>query len=203
MLDHRDGADYVMLTVDMEETVEMPTTQDLCSLDLGWDNPLPEEMKEEQSRAVYNNKCKTVSEVEETVQKKECKQVEEQVCRNVPKMECQDVPEVVERQVPHEVCWDEAEKSCHDVPRKVCHQVPQEECEDVQDQVTREVCVDKEKEELAGKLGLEIDAETAKNEDVDDNLSGGTEVEVCEMIEDTTVVDGKYRVHHQDPELHP
>ena len=58
-----------MLTVDTERNVEVPTTQDLCSLDLGWDNNLPEEMKLEQSRAAYNNKCKTVSEVEETVQK--------------------------------------------------------------------------------------------------------------------------------------
>ncbi|MCP4995043.1 MAG: hypothetical protein GY934_14860, partial [Gammaproteobacteria bacterium] len=50
--------------------------------------------------------------------------------------------------------------------------------------------------ELAGKLGLVIDAETARKiaEDgyVDDNLSGGTEEEVCEMIGETTVVDGKY-----------
>merc|ERR1711940_210093 len=98
VLDHRGGADRVML---------------------------PEEMREEQSRAVYN-KCNTVFEVVETVQDKECKQVEEQVCRNVPKMEYQDVPEVVERQVPHEVCWDEAEESRHDVPREVCHQVPRD-----------------------------------------------------------------------------
>merc|ERR1719318_2172562 len=80
----------------------------------------------EQSRAVYNER-KTVSEAEETVQDKECKQVEEQVCRNVPKMEYQDVPEVVERQVLHEACWGEAEESRHDAPREVCHQVPQEE----------------------------------------------------------------------------
>ena len=134
VLDCRDGADCVVLTVDTEKTVEMLTTQDLCNLDLGWDNPLPEEMKE-QSRAVYNE-CKTVSEVVETVQDKECKQVEEKVCRNVPKMECQDTPEEVERQVPHEVCWDEAEKSCHDVPREVCHQVPR----DVSTVVTENVC---------------------------------------------------------------
>ena len=50
---------------------------------------------------------------------------------------------------------------------------------DVQDQVTREVCFDEVKEELAGKLGLEIDAETAKKI---------AKEEVCEMIEDTTVV---------------
>merc|ERR1719318_2440705 len=114
------------LAVGVEETAEMPPAQDLCILDLGWDNNLTEEMGEEQSRAVYN-KCKTVSEeVEDTVEDEECKQVEEKVCRNVHKMECQDTPEEVERQVPHEVCWDEAEESRHDAPREVCHQVPRD-----------------------------------------------------------------------------
>merc|ERR1719470_419177 len=43
--------------VGMEETAEMPTTQGLCSLDLGWDNPLPEGMKE-QSWAEYSTNIK-------------------------------------------------------------------------------------------------------------------------------------------------
>ena len=50
--------------------------------------------------------------------------------------------------------------------------------------------------ELAGVLGIEIDALTAKKiaEDgyVDDNLSGGTEEEVNQMIGETRVVEGKY-----------
>ena len=50
--------------------------------------------------------------------------------------------------------------------------------------------------ELAGLLGIEIDALTAKKvaEDgyVDDNLSGGTEEEVNEMIGETRMVEGKY-----------
>merc|ERR1719470_785680 len=43
--------------VDVEETAEMPPTQGLCSLDLGWDNPLPEGMKE-QSWAEYSTNIK-------------------------------------------------------------------------------------------------------------------------------------------------
>ena len=50
--------------------------------------------------------------------------------------------------------------------------------------------------ELAGLLGIEIDALTAKKvaEDgyVDDNLSGGTEEEVNKMIGETRMVEGKY-----------
>jgi hypothetical protein len=50
--------------------------------------------------------------------------------------------------------------------------------------------------ELAGVLGVEINALTAKKvaEDgyMDDNLSGGTEEEVNEMIGETTMVEGKY-----------
>ena len=50
--------------------------------------------------------------------------------------------------------------------------------------------------ELAGLLGIKIDALTAKKvaEDgyVDDNLSGGIEEEVNEMIGETRMVEGKY-----------
>ena len=124
---------------------------------------LPEEMREEQSRAVYN-KCKTVSEVVETVQDKECKQVEEQVCRNVPKMEYQDVPEVVERQVPHEVCWDEAEESRHDVPREVCHQVPRGVstmvAENVYTKTDVEVCPPVPQEEKKKPKTMKVDKTT-------------------------------------------
>merc|ERR1719318_1378227 len=117
----------------------------------------------EQSRAVYNER-KTVSEAEETVQDKECKQVEEQVCRNVPKMEYQDVPEVVERQVPNEVCWDEAEESRHDVPREVCHQVPGDVptvvAENVYTKTDVEVCPPVPQEEKKKPKTMKVDKTT-------------------------------------------
>merc|ERR1719318_518990 len=117
----------------------------------------------EQSRAVYNER-KTVSEAEETVQDKECKQVEEQVCRNVPKMEYQDVPEVVERQVPNEVCWDEAEESRHDVPREVCHQVPGDVptvvAENVYTKTDVEVCPPVPQEEKKKPKPMKVDKTT-------------------------------------------
>merc|ERR1719318_1432372 len=117
----------------------------------------------EQSRAVYNER-KTVSEAEETVQDKECKQVEEQVCRNVPKMEYQDVPEVAERRVPNEVCWVEAEESRHDVPREVCHQVPRGVstmvAENVYTKTDVEVCPPVPQEEKKKPKTMKVDKTT-------------------------------------------
>merc|ERR1719318_2428842 len=117
----------------------------------------------EQSRAVYNER-KTVSEAEETVQDKECKQVEEQVCRNVPKMEYQDVPEVAERRVPNEVCWVEAEESRHDVPREVCHQVPRDVptvvAENVYTKTDVEVCPPVPQEEKKKPKPMKVDKTT-------------------------------------------
>merc|ERR1719318_668504 len=117
----------------------------------------------EQSRAVYNER-KTVSEAEETVQDKECKPVEEQVCRNVPKMEYQVVPEVVERQVLHEPCWDEAEESRHDVPREVCHQVPRDVptvvAENVYTKTDVEVCPPVPQEERKKPKTMKVDKTT-------------------------------------------